>query len=145
MFIPVWLVILILTVFTACSNKSGNVVQNTAPQATSSDPPWYYASVIQVGGEGSTIVSKTVNTNSQVDPTQPVIDQHEYDRYIKISYNTPKDIMWLSCGDGYEIEPQSEFSSTGNDIYRQHLGYGIRLSNIKNHLVVLCRKTRLKE
>ena len=66
MFIPIWLVILILMVFTACSNKSGNVVQNTAPQATSIEPPWYYASAIQVGGEGSTIVSKTVDTNSQV-------------------------------------------------------------------------------
>jgi hypothetical protein len=135
-------IVLSLTVFTACSDKSRGVVRNTAPQSTSTGPPWYYASAIQLGGEGTTIVSKTVNTNSQVEPTQPVIAPREYDRYIKISYNTPKDIMWLSCGDGYEIDPQSEFSSTGNDIYRQHFGYGIRLSNIKNHLVVLCRKTR---
>jgi hypothetical protein len=137
--------VLSLAVFTACSDKHGSIVQNTTYQSASIEPPWYYASAIQVGGEGSAIVSKTVNTNSQVEPTQPVIDQREYDRYIRISYNTPKDIMWLICGDGYEIDPQSAFSSTGNDIYRQQFGYGIRLSNIRNHLVVLCRKTRLKQ
>jgi hypothetical protein len=41
-------------------------VQNTAYQPSSIEPPWYYASAIQVGGKGSTIVSKTGDTNSQV-------------------------------------------------------------------------------
>ena len=40
--------------------------QNTAYQPSSLEPPWDDASAIQVGGQGSTMVSKTVETHRQV-------------------------------------------------------------------------------
>jgi hypothetical protein len=136
-FMRKWLLMLVIV---AIVNFALGCAHTSAVDTTSTDPAWYYASAIQIGGEGSTIVSRSVNTNSQVEPNQPVISESEYDRYMKISYNTPKDIMWLGCGKGYKIDPKSAFSSTGNDIIKEDFGYGIRLINLKNHLVILCRK-----
>ncbi len=103
-----------------------------------SEPQEYTASVIQVGGEGSDVITKSAYGE------EAYLEANEY---VETSFNSPKDIIWLSCKDGYFASKPK--SITGNETFGLGLEpettFGIVLSsNVKNQLSITCNKSVVK-
>lgn len=101
------------------------------------DPYAYQGSVLQVGGIGSRVVTKTAWTI-----TEPGYLPAE--KYITHSFNRGEDIMWVSCPPHFEIVGAT--SPTANDVFPMakesaDTPYGILLKNqLQNTIVITCEK-----
>jgi hypothetical protein len=95
----------------------------------------YAASVIQVGGVGSRLVTKTAWL---------MTGEHAYldsDRFVLVGFNGGGDLMSLSARDGYEIVGCS--SPSGNQIHDEDTPHWRRIileDKLKNELMIHCER-----
>lgn len=94
------------------------------------------ASVVQVGGEGSRLYTRTVwleeHEHAYLDPGD----------YISVWFPSNPELMWVSCREGFQINFCS--SDTGNEIYTiesnlESRGLILR-DQIKNKITIHCNK-----
>ena len=94
------------------------------------------ASVIQVGGEGSRLYTRTV-----------WLEEHEHaylnpDDYISVWFPSNPELMWVSCREGFQVDSCS--SGTGNEIYTIESELGSRglilKDQVKNKIIIHCSK-----
>jgi hypothetical protein len=96
------------------------------------DPSRYGIDVIQVGGIGSHTLTKDafyLEERGYLNPPE---------NYMNISFNTPGDLMWVSCKGGYNIE--SANSPTNNQYTIDPInGVGVTIEDkLKNSITVIC-------
>lgn len=98
-------------------------------------PNFYEASVTQIGGEGSHVVSKSAWISTE----NITFSSNEADTFVLTRFNTPEDVMWTNCAEGYVL---SDCKSDTNDVMPDHApGCGILLTDqIKNIVQISCRK-----
>ena len=95
----------------------------------------YAASVVQVGGVGSRLTTKTAWLTT---------GEHAYldaERFVIVGFNGGGDLMSLSAREGYEIIGCS--SPTGNQITEEDYANWRRIlleDKLKNQLIIHCRK-----
>ena len=105
-------------------------------------PKSYYATALQIGGVGSDLIIETVWSDD-------LFKYLDNDEFILTSFNSPRDIMWVNCKDGYYAASAS--SKSKNDFFKSYAGgtitntgFGIEIKNqLQNHLIVLCEKINL--
>ena len=120
-----------------CQNGSNQVDIYSYKEDANYDPLRYGIDVVQVGGVGSRTVTKTAF----------YLEEHGYlnppENYISILFNSPSDLMWVSCKSGYSVE--SANSSTNNHITIDSVsGAGISIEDkIKNVATIICRSDSL--
>lgn len=98
------------------------------------NPKEYIASILQIGGEGSTSVTKSAWETLEGSHLNP-------DEFALMTTNTPVDVMWLSCKNGYTASNPT--SQTGNQILSgvNKSTFGITLgTQLKNQLNITCTK-----
>jgi hypothetical protein len=97
----------------------------------------YQGSVLQVGGTGSRLVTKTAW----------LLTEHEYldaDEFITHFFNGGGDILWVSCPPEFSI--QNATSPTGNEVFAMAEGdqdtpYGLMLKDqVQNTIVITCSR-----
>jgi TIR domain len=97
----------------------------------------YQATIVQVGGVGSRLATKTAW----------LLTEHGYldaERYITHYFNSAGDVMWVSCPDGFRII--SATSPTENKVFRMSgdsadLPYGLLITEqVRNVIVVTCER-----
>jgi hypothetical protein len=97
----------------------------------------YQASVVQVGGIGSRLATKTAW----------LLAEHGYldaERYVTHYFNGAGDVMWVSGPEGFRIV--SATSPTGNDVFRMSgesadLPYGLLITEqVRNIIVITCER-----
>lgn len=115
--------------------------QPSASETFASDKDWqenveaYAALVIQVGGVGSRLVTKSAWL---------MTGEHAYldaDRFVLVGFNGGGDLMSLSARDGYEIIGCS--SPSGNEIHDEDDPHWRRIileDKLKNELMIHCKK-----
>lgn len=95
----------------------------------------YAASVVQIGGIGSRLVTKTAWL---------MTGEHAYldaERFVLVGFNGGGDLMGLSARDGYEIVEAT--SPSGNQIIEEGFPHFRRIfleDKLKNSLIIECRK-----
>jgi hypothetical protein len=100
------------------------------------DVEMYAAHVVQVGGPGSRVTTRTAW----------MMTEHGYldaERFVFVGFNGGGDIMSASPKEGYEIT--SSFSPSGNQIINDDYDKWCRIlleEKLKNEIVIQCRKTR---
>lgn len=120
-----------------CQNSSNQVDIYSYKEDVNYDPLRYGIDVVQVGGVGSRAVTKTAF----------YLEEHGYlnppENYISILFNSPSDLMWVSCKGGYSVE--SANSSTNNHITIDPIsGAGVSIEDkIKNVVTIICRSDGL--
>jgi hypothetical protein len=120
-----------------CQNSSNQVDIYSYKEDINYDPSRYGIDVVQVGGVGSRTVTKTAF----------YLEEHGYlnppENYINILFNSPSDLMWVSCKSGYSVE--SANSSTNNRITIDPIsGAGVSIEDkIKNVATIVCRSDSL--
>jgi hypothetical protein len=94
----------------------------------------YAASVVQVGGVGSRLTTRTAWLTA---------GEHAYldaDRFVQVGFNGGGDLMSLSARDGYEIIGCT--SPTGNRVVEEHYPGWRRMlleDKLKNEFVIYCK------
>jgi len=96
------------------------------------DPPRYGIDVIQVGGIGSYTLTKDafyLEERGYLNPPE---------NYVQTQFNTPGDLMWVSCKGGYNVE--SATSTTDNEFTIDPInGVGVTIEDkLKNSITVIC-------
>jgi hypothetical protein len=99
----------------------------------------YAASVVQVGGVGSRLTTKTAWLTA---------GEHAYldaDRFVFVGFNGGGDLMSLSVKEGYEVIGCS--SPTGNQIIEEDCALWRRIlleDKLQNALIIHCKRVKLK-
>lgn len=113
-------------------NKTENIQNKTLTKVL---PSKLAASVVQLGGSGSRIYTRTVWSEEEHAYLEP-------DGCISVSFPSNPELMWVSCCDGYKIV--SSTSSTKNDLYHleqdEQLCGLILKDQLKNEITIHCRK-----
>ncbi len=95
----------------------------------------YEARVIQIGGEGSHTITKSV-WNTQENTTYP---DDIAAKLVVVGFNTPGDVMWTNCYDGYTFSDCK--SSTSQLMPDKSPGCGILLTDqLKNLVQIVCTR-----
>jgi cytoskeletal protein RodZ len=92
-------------------------------------PATYSASVVQVGGMGSRTVTKTAwatDENANLNG----------DEFVSTDFNTPVDLMWVYCAQGYTLSNCQ--SSTSTVVPSDSGGCGVELPQLKNVVTFDC-------
>lgn len=99
-------------------------------------PNTYDAEIIQIGGEGS----QTITKNAWNTTENEAYADMEAASLIFARFNTPGDVMWANCKEGYAI---SACKSDTNDVMPDHNpGCGILLGNQdKNVVQISCSRS----
>lgn len=96
------------------------------------DPSRYGIDVIQVGGIGSHTLTKDafyLEERGYLNPPE---------NYVSTLFNSPGDLMWVSCKGGYTVE--SANSPTNNQFTIDSInGVGVTIEDkLKNSIIVIC-------
>jgi hypothetical protein len=110
--------------------------KQTSPPVSTQTADTYTGSAIQTGGPGSDATTLSAYDSTLGGYLTPAKE------YVLISFNSPIDIMWASCKDGYSMTNAT--SSTGNTIVgnKMYKNVGISLQNqVQNDLAITCEKS----
>lgn len=119
------------------STSSGAGGAKPAQKDWQDDVESYAASVVQVGGVGSRLTTKTAWLTA---------GEHAYldaDRFVLVGFNGGGDLMSLAVKEGYEIIGCS--SPTGNQIAEEDYPLWRRIlleDKLQNTLIIHCRRVK---
>ncbi len=123
--------IIVLLIVVLLKSKNSAVAPST-PVIANDLPAVYTASVNQQNKDYTAEI--TVNNKTGI------INEPDLSRYILVSFNSPVDVMWVSCASGHVITNPK--SLTNNKIGTDpDVGVNIELQpNRKNNLTLTCAK-----